>query len=69
MLPPVALATLPPGQTITATNVNLPGVITTGAVTDSALNISHTTPGSVTGQSTAAVGNGNLSVPVSPQRG
>jgi len=59
-LPPVALATLPPGQTITATNVNLPGVITTGAVTDSALNISNTTPGFVTAQSIATIAAPNV---------
>lgn len=54
-LSPVALATLPPGQTVNVASITLSGVITTGVVTDSALNISNTTPGFVTAQSTSTV--------------
>jgi len=61
-LPPVALATLPPGQTVNFIGTTVPGVITTGPITDSALNISSTTPGFVTAQSTSTVG--TTSVPV-----
>lgn len=56
----VGLATLPPGQTITVAGVNVPLVGTMGVITDSALNISNTTPGFVTAQSTATIADANI---------
>lgn len=52
--------TLPPGGTNTVATVTAAGVLSTGVATDSAQNISNTTPGFVTAQATATIANVNL---------
>jgi len=52
--------TLPPGSTNTVATVTAAGVLSTGVATDSAQNISNTTPGFVTAQATSTIANVNL---------